>query len=161
MTRPHRSFLRKEGMAAFRSRVGGSLMARGTTEGCMSIDVRRWHREGVLRPGQLFAHALTWGGGPTEGMGVLTRADAVVLVFRPRSRFITQRVPITWTPCTCGRRPWFRCDVCCHGRHCGRRVALLYSAVGNSRAATATTWTMRASTNWYANAASGRPGKSG
>jgi hypothetical protein len=25
---------------------------------------------------------------------------------------------------------WFRCDVCCYGRHCGRRVALLYSCGG-------------------------------
>jgi hypothetical protein len=34
-------------------------MARGTTEGCMSIDVRSWDREGRLRPGQCFLHHLT------------------------------------------------------------------------------------------------------
>ena len=74
---------------------------------------------------------------PTEGIGVLTKADAVVLVFRSRrwggdyGQFITQRVPVTWTPCAFGgRRPWFRCDVYSRGRSCGRRVALLHSAGG-------------------------------
>jgi hypothetical protein len=55
---------------------------------------------------------------PTEGIGVLTKADAVVLMFRSRSwgdeygPTLTQRIPITWTFCTLGgRRPWFRCEV--------------------------------------------------
>jgi hypothetical protein len=80
-------------------------MARATCEGCMSVDVRHWHRQGLLHAGQRFGHALTWGGEPTEGIGVLVKADAVVLVFRSRSwggsygQFIAQRVPITWTPC--------------------------------------------------------------
>ena len=39
-------------------------MGRAVCEGCMSIDVRSWHREGLLRIGQPFAHALTWGGEP-------------------------------------------------------------------------------------------------
>jgi hypothetical protein len=29
----------------------GMLMVRATCEGCMSIDVRRWHRQGLLRAG--------------------------------------------------------------------------------------------------------------
>jgi hypothetical protein len=41
----------------------------------MSIDVRRWHRHGLLHAGQRFAHALTWGGEPTEGIGVLAGRD--------------------------------------------------------------------------------------
>jgi hypothetical protein len=112
-------------------------MGRATCEGCMSIDVRRWHREGLLRAGQRFAHALTWLGEPTEGIRVLAKADAVVLVFRSRrwgggyGQSITQRVPITWTPCAFGgQRPWFRCDVYSRGRYCGRRVGLLHSAGG-------------------------------
>jgi hypothetical protein len=60
-------------------------MTRPTTEGCMSIGVRSWHREGRLRPGQCFAHSLTWMWEPTEGIGVRTKADAVVLMFRSRS----------------------------------------------------------------------------
>ena len=110
-------------------------MTQPTTEGCMSIDVRSWHREGRLRPGQCFAHSLTWMWEPTEEIGVLTKADAVVLMFRARSwggecgPTIKQRIPIVWTPCTLGgRRPWFRCEVCTNRGCCGRRVAVLFSA---------------------------------
>jgi hypothetical protein len=71
---------------------------------------------------------------PTEGIGVLTKTDAVILMFRSRNwrgeygPTRTQRFAIVWTPCTLGgRRPWFRCEVS-NGRHCGRRVAILYGA---------------------------------
>jgi hypothetical protein len=110
-------------------------MTRPTTEGCMSIDVRSWHREGRLRAGQCFLHPLTWMWEPTEGIGVLTKSDAVVLRFRSRSwggdygPIITQRFPIVWTPCTLGgRRPWFRCGAYSNLGYCGRRVAVVYSA---------------------------------
>jgi len=46
-----------------------------------------------LYAGQRFSHALTWLGVPTEGIGVLVEADAVVLVFRPRR----------WGPSVCRR----------------------------------------------------------
>jgi hypothetical protein len=108
-------------------------MARGTTEGCMSIDVRSWHREGRLRAGQSFLHSLTWMWQPTQGIGVLTKADAVYLMFRSRSwqheygPTITQRVPIAWTPCTLGgRRPWFRCEAYPNSKYCGRRKKRSY-----------------------------------
>ena len=98
-------------------------MTRPTTEGCMAIDVRSWHREGRLRPGQCFAHSLTWMWEPTEEIGVLTKADAVVLMFRARSwggecgPTIKQRIPIVWTPCTLGgSRPWL---------HTGREATLV------------------------------------
>jgi hypothetical protein len=110
-------------------------MARATCEGCMSIDVRRWHREGLLCTGQRFSQPLTWTWMPTEGVDVVIEADAVVLIRRSLSwggEFgQRQRVPITWTPCSLGgRRPWFRCDAYYRGRYCGRRVALLYSGGG-------------------------------
>jgi len=42
---------------------------------------------------------------------------------------VEQRVPITWTACHFGgQRPWFICSIYSIGRHCGRRVALLYLA---------------------------------
>jgi hypothetical protein len=109
-------------------------MTRPTTEACMSIDVRSWHREGLLRARQCFLHPLTWMWEPTEGIGVLPKIDGVVIVFRSRNwrgeygRTLAQRVPIVWTPCTLGgRRPWFRCEAHPNGRYCGRRVAILYS----------------------------------
>jgi hypothetical protein len=112
-------------------------MGWATCEGCMSIDVRSWHRQGLLCAGQRFSHALTWMGEPTEGVDVVTEVDAVVLTFRSRSwggkfgQIIRQRVPITWTPCSLGgRRAWFRCDEYYLGRYCDRRVALLYSGGG-------------------------------
>src|SRR6516165_8145128 len=127
-------------------------MTRPTTEGCMSIDIRSWHREGRLRAGQCFLHTLTWNWRPTEGMAVLAKTDAVYLMFRSRSwpteygPTITQRIPIAWTPCTLGgSRPWFRCEAYSNGRYCGRRVALLYSAAGSSPVATAAAWSMLAS----------------
>jgi hypothetical protein len=121
--------------------LGGALMgrpARGgpTCEACPAIDVRRWHREGRLRSGQDFPCAWTWGGGaPFASINVRTEAEAVLLMFcsqvSPDSELksIKQRVPINWTPCRLGgRRAWFRCDAYLDGRHCGRRVALLYAA---------------------------------
>jgi hypothetical protein len=114
-----------------------TLMALALSEGCMSIDVRPWHRQGLLRAGQHFGHPLTWMEEPTEGIGVLVKADAIMLVFRSRrwggdyGQFIHQRVPIAWTPCAFGgRRPWFRCDAYSDGQYCGWRVALLHSVGG-------------------------------
>jgi hypothetical protein len=59
----------------------------------------------------------------------------VVLIYRSRSRgaseskSIEQRVPVSWTACHLGgQRPWFICSVCCDGRYCGRRAAVLYCA---------------------------------
>jgi hypothetical protein len=112
-------------------------MARATTDGCVSIDVRDWHREGLLRAGNCFPPFLNWMGEPTEGIAVHAEADSVALMFRSRSFAgeygprITQCIPITWIPCAFGgRRPWFRCEVYSNGECCGRRVAILYSAGG-------------------------------
>jgi hypothetical protein len=110
-------------------------MPRATTDASLSIDVRSWHREGLLRAGQYFTYSLTWMWEPTEAITVLTKADAVLLMFRSRNfrgeygSNITQSVPIRWTPCAFGgSRPWFRCEAHSSGRCCGRRVAILYSA---------------------------------
>ena len=110
---------------------GGRL----TCESCNSIDVRRWHREGRLRPGQYFSWSWTWGGEPSGNIGVRTEASTVVLMYRLRNygdaewRSVEQRVPITWTACHIGgHRAWFICSAYSGGRYCGRRVALLYGA---------------------------------
>jgi hypothetical protein len=106
-----------------------------TCEGCTSIDVRRWHREGRLHTSQYFSWSWTRGGEPSGSINVRTEVDAVVLMFNSRSsrdgnwKSVEQRVPITWTACHLGgRRAWFRCAVYSGGRYCGRRVALLYVA---------------------------------
>src|ERR1700730_2053784 len=106
---------------------------RTTCESCKSIDVRCWHREGRLRPGQYFSCSWTCGGEPSGNINVRTEANAVVLMYRSRTYAdwnpVEQRVPITWTACHLGgRRPWFVCSVYSSGRYCGRRVAVLYGA---------------------------------
>jgi len=107
--------------------------ARSTCESCMLIDVRRWHRKGLLSAGQHFTNSWTFGDEPAGTIGVRTEANAVVLTYRTRSwqaadwKSISQRVPITWTDLHFGgRRPWFICSMYCHGQYCGRRVAVLY-----------------------------------
>jgi hypothetical protein len=56
---------------------------RVTCESCLSIDVRIWHRQGLLRPaGQRFSSSWTRNGKPTGSIGVRTEADAVVLTSR-------------------------------------------------------------------------------
>jgi hypothetical protein len=108
---------------------------RTTCESCVSIDVRRWHREGRLQAGQYFSRSWTCRGEPSGSINVSTELDAVVLSYRSRSRgstewkSIEQRVPIVWTNCHLGgSRPWFVCSVYSGGHYCGRRVAVLYGA---------------------------------
>jgi hypothetical protein len=108
---------------------------RPTCEGCKSIDVRRWHREGRLHAGQSFSLSWTLAGESAGSIRVRSEIGAVVLTFQSRRRgesewrSVEQRVPIVWTACHLGgRRAWFRCDVHSSGRYCGRRVALLYGA---------------------------------
>jgi hypothetical protein len=106
---------------------------RQICESCKSIDIRRWQREARLRDGQYFSSSWTRGGEPSGSITVRTEPKAVVLMFRSRSwqgsewKSVEQFVPITWTDCHFGgRRPWFICSVGSDGRHCGRRVAVLY-----------------------------------
>jgi hypothetical protein len=108
---------------------------RATCEACISIDVRRWHREGRLHAPQYFSWSWTRGGEPSGNINVRVEPDAVVLIYRARRygdaewKSIEQRVPITWTACHLGgHRPWFACSVYARGRYCGRRVARLFGA---------------------------------
>jgi len=119
---------------------------RTTCESCVSIDVRRWHREGRLQSGDYFSWSWMGGSQPSDSISVQTEWDAVVLIYRSHSlgagewRPIEQRVPITWTECNLGGcRPWFVCCVYSGGKYCGRRVALLYGAGDGSRAGIAMT----------------------
>jgi hypothetical protein len=118
--------------------MNGPNLAHGgriTCESCISIDVRRWYREGRLRAGQYFSLSWMRDGEPAGGISVRTEWDGVVLIYRSRSwgvsewKSIEQRVPISWTACHLGgQRAWFVCSVYSNGRYCGRRVAVLYCA---------------------------------
>ena len=93
-----------------------------------SIDVRRWHREGLLRAGRYSSYSWTLGGKESNRINVRAEWDAVILMSRSADGVLTeQRVPITWTACHLGgSRPWFVCSGGSNERSCGRRVALLY-----------------------------------
>src|SRR5205823_11886957 len=73
-------------------------------------------------------------GEPCGSISVRIEPDAAVLSFRSQklgtaqSKQFEQRVPIIWTNCYFGRRPWFRCNAQSDGHYCGRRVAILYDA---------------------------------
>jgi hypothetical protein len=67
---------------------------RPTCEGCKSIDVRRWHREGRLRAGQTSSLSWTRGGEPSGGIYVLAVADAVILMFHSQRRGHTEGKPV-------------------------------------------------------------------
>jgi len=112
-----------------------ALGGRTTCESCTSIDVRQWHRQGRLYPGQQFAWSWRCGGQSAGSISVRVESAAVVLSYRSSSsgsnewKSIQQKVPISLTACHLGGvRPWFICSVYCNGRYCGRRAAILYGA---------------------------------
>ena len=103
---------------------------RRTCESCRWIDVRRWHREGRLRPDQCLSVSWTRQGEPFGEMFALTEHDAVILFYESlscgatKAKPILQQVAITWTGLHFGgRRPWFICG-------CGRRAAMLFTIGG-------------------------------
>jgi len=91
------------------------------------IDVRDWHREGLLRGGDQFSRC--WcnaDGEKVASIDVWVELEQVRLVYKVREwqdRDLEEPVSLTWTACHYGgQRPWFVCP----GRSCGRRAAVLY-----------------------------------
>lgn len=101
---------------------------RATVESCRSIDVRRWAREGILRPGYSGSRQWTRDGEQVASIQMRAEVGCVTLVYRMRSNGgewedLSYPVALDATPCRYGgARQWFRCPA--HG--CGRRVAMLY-----------------------------------
>jgi hypothetical protein len=104
-----------------------------TVEECRSLDVRRLHREGLLKPGRLFSWTWSRAGREVASIGALVegvdQAERIVLLFRHRRspsvdwEDVEEPVELAWTACNFGgERPWFICP----GAGCGRRVAILY-----------------------------------
>jgi hypothetical protein len=100
---------------------------------CRSVDVRRLHREELLKPGQLFSWSWSRAGREVASIGTLVlgehRPERVVLLFRHKSGLhaewedVQEQVELAWTSCNFGgERPWFICP----GTGCGRKVAILY-----------------------------------
>jgi hypothetical protein len=102
--------------------------SKDTAEGCRRIDIRDWHRRGLLR-GRWF----TWSwrtrtGEVVASIGVRVHRDRVVLAYRVRVnggawQDVEESIALTRTRCPYGgQRPWFVCPRV----QCGRRAAVLY-----------------------------------
>ncbi|MBM3549440.1 MAG: hypothetical protein FJX54_21080 [Alphaproteobacteria bacterium] len=101
---------------------------RSTTDDFRSIDVRRWARMGMLRPGYCGGWQWSRNGEVVASIRMRAERDRVILTYRHRSGDSDWKdeeypVLISRTPCRLGgSRPWFLCPA----RGCRRRVALLY-----------------------------------
>lgn len=109
-----------------------SYEAKDTTGSYRFIDVRQWHREGLITPNQSFAWKWLRQGENVGSIQVRTEPNRVILDYRQRSSpeddWVNEHYPVylDWTPCHFGgKRPWFLCPT----RGCGRRVAILYGGV--------------------------------
>lgn len=102
--------------------------SRQTTEDLLSIDIRQWHKKGMLIPGQSAGWQWTQGNRRIGSIVVHAETTLVVLEYRHtsqrrRSEPLSYTVQIEWADCRYGgQRPWFRCPAV----NCNKRVALLY-----------------------------------
>jgi hypothetical protein len=113
-------------------RYAGS--AKGTVEGCRSIDVLDWNRRGFFKWPHRFSWSWSRQSERVASINVATEHRAAILTYRSRSygqdwSDVEQRIPVVWSPCRFGgERPWFLCSVTSGGVYCGRRVTKLYGA---------------------------------
>ena len=107
--------------------------SRRTTGSSLSLDVRRFQRDGYLVPGKSFSWA--WSNDAGEKLatiGIRVEKNLMILNYRVGSNSddladVSEPVPLEWMSCNYGGfRPWFRCPGVKSGVHCGRRVAILY-----------------------------------
>ena len=104
---------------------------RVAVEDVRSVDVRQWHRAGLLREGLGFLQS--WSGRyPKQSatVAVHVERDHVTLRYSWSDEYEdSQSVQLDWTSCNYGgQRPWFLCPGAQDGIACGRRVVLLYAA---------------------------------
>jgi hypothetical protein len=112
------------------SRVAGTAgaTARSPQRTITALCVRRWAREGVLRPGYRGGWQWTREGESVASIQLRAEQDRVILIYRHRSgdaEWKDEQYPvrIVRTPCNLGSsRAWFICPAV----GCGRRVAVLY-----------------------------------
>lgn len=86
---------------------------KNATDDFRSIDIRRWHREKLLIPGQSFSRQWACDGKETASISVRVDEDKIYLSYRYRSHgedWADKQYPVylVWTPCNYGnKRPWF------------------------------------------------------
>jgi len=101
---------------------------KSSTDEYRRLDVRRWAREGMLRPGYWGGWQWTRNGEVVASIRMRAEANRVILTYRhcrDGEDWKDEEYPvrIARTPCHLGgSRPWFICPAL----GCGRRVAILY-----------------------------------
>ncbi|SEL93955.1 hypothetical protein SAMN05444413_1243 [Roseivivax marinus] len=102
--------------------------ARPTTDAYRRLDVRRWARDGLLRPGSRFGWQWRRDGETLASINAEVSHGFVTLDYRARDggddwQPMRYDVHLDATPCHLGgTRRWFLCPA----RGCGKRVAVLY-----------------------------------
>jgi len=110
-------------MGGYGSGRGVRFDPKKTVEGKRSIDIRDWHREGLLVPGNSFHRAwFQWTMGFTA-IKVWVESDRAMVAFDAQAEVQDCVVWLCTTPCNYGgERYWFRCPT----KGCKRRTAVLY-----------------------------------
>jgi hypothetical protein len=101
-------------------------------EGCKSLDVNRFHREGILATGR--RGSWIWSQDAVEVGRIDYEAQEGRLILKYKVQrygdeweHVRQSTPVVYVPCHYGgQRPYFQCPGVVSGRHCGRRVAKLF-----------------------------------
>lgn len=101
--------------------------SKSTTNDYHVIDIRKWHRKGLLAPGTAFTTKWLRNDEVVGSIGLLADKSSVMLSYRYKRSdewtSISYPVEIVWSHCNLGgKRPWFLCPA----EACGRRVAILY-----------------------------------
>lgn len=101
---------------------------KATVTDLRSLDIRRWARDGLLKPGQSFGWHWMRDGESVGDIRVHVACSEVCLDYRTRDyggKWEAMNYPVWLLRSDChlgGERLWFRCPAL----GCGRRVALLY-----------------------------------
>ncbi len=114
--------------------TGGSRFGAGRpgwkmkAEQSLPLDVRAFHRRGILQPGSICSGSWSWmwtNGEPAGNVGYSFDGKSLRLNFSANGQGKTQSILVTRTGCRFGgSRPWFCCP------NCDRRVAVVYHRRG-------------------------------
>ncbi len=110
-----------------------SFDVKRTTDSYKKLDIRYLARKKMIKPDQADFHSylMNWyrNGEKTDSISIRTERDQILLTYTNTHHATGEKeemeypILVKWTACNFGgKRPWFYCP------HCGRRVAILYSA---------------------------------
>ena len=113
-------------MGAGGARCGAGRPAhRAKAEQLMRVDIREWHRRGLLWNGGCNSWIWSRGGERTGSIAFRVSEQTINLIYSLDGRDASQTIMRAATPCHYGgSRPWFQCPVC------QSRTALLYLRAG-------------------------------